>query len=194
VGDLAEADVGCVAETYGERGRDLLQRARGEDDRPVEPVGKPKSLSRESSVTDPTDDPEEKRERVRSLAAAVADRARRKGALYRTIGIKLVEPPYEVHTRARSLPGPVDEPSLVEEVALELLAEFDDTTARKLGVRVSNLSFAEQAQANLDSWEPDEGVVTDVDGDAGAPSVGSGEAGHGWRPSRPVQTTLSDFV
>jgi DNA polymerase IV (DinB-like DNA polymerase) len=197
VGDLAEADASWVEERYGERGRDLRRRARGEDDRPVEPVGKPKSLSRESSVTDPTDDPEAKRERVRSLAAAVADRARRKGALYRTIGIKLVEPPYEVYTRAQTLPGPVDEPGLVEEVALDLLAEFEDTTARKLGVRVSNLSFADQAQANLDSWEPDGTGVGRTAADESAETPAEPEpvrAGHGWRPSRPVQTTLSDFV
>ncbi|MFB6352894.1 MAG: DNA polymerase IV [Halobacteriales archaeon] len=204
VGDLADADAGWVEERYGERGRDLYRRARGEDDRPVEPVGQPKSLSRESSIADPTDDAEAKRDRIRRLAAAVADRARRKGALYRTIGIKFVEPPYEVHTRARTLPGPVDDPELVESVALELLREFEGATARKLGVRVSNLSFAEQAQADLDAWEGD-GTAGGRD-DPGEPADGgtatgtdAGEAdppraGHGWRPTRPVQTTLSDFV
>jgi len=198
VGDLAEADADWVAERYGERGRDLRRRARGEDDRAVEPVGEPKSLSRESSLTDPTADPATKGERVGRLAASVADRARRKGALYRTIGIKLVEPPYEVHTRARSLPGPVDDPELVESVALELLEEFETTTARKLGVRVSNLSFADQAQANLETWEPGQAASR---GEPTEPGDGDGvrepRAGHGWRPGRagrPVQTTLSDFV
>jgi len=192
IGDLAEADTSWVTETYGERGRDLHRRARGIDGRAVEPVGQPKSLSRESSVSDPTDDREGKRERVRSLAASVADRARRKGALYRTIGIKFVEPPYEIHTRARSLPGPVDDPSLVEDVALELLEEFEATTARKLGVRVANLSFAEQDQAELDEWEDESGVHDS----SPAPTEGEprGEARQNWQPSGARQTTLSEFV
>ena len=116
-------------------------------------MGLPKSLSRESAFTDATDDSDAKCERVRRLAAAVADRARGKEARYRTIGIKVVETPYDVNTRERSLPGPVDEPDLVEEVALDLLSEFEDSEVRKAGVRVSNLSFDDADQANLDAWE-----------------------------------------
>ncbi|MFB6362340.1 MAG: DNA polymerase IV [Halobacteriales archaeon] len=192
IGDLADADAAWVSETFGERGADLHRRANGQDDRAVEPVGEPKSLSRESSVNDPTDDPAAKRERIQSLAASVADRARRKGALYRTIGIKLVEPPYDIHTRARSLPGPVDDPALLEDVALDLLGEFEDTTARKLGVRVANLSFAEQDQAGLDNWEGDPMAA---DGSSEEPErEPRSRAGNRWQPSGTRQATLSEFV
>ncbi|AQL41221.1 DNA polymerase IV [Halorientalis sp. IM1011] len=152
-GDLAEADPDRLGERFGERGREIRSYARGEDDRPVEPVGKPKSLSRESAFTDATDDPERKRDRVRALAGDVAERARRKDALYRTIGIKVVTPPFDVHTRAESLPGPVEDADLVEEVALDLLAEFSDDDVRKVGVRVSNLDFSDAQQASLDGFE-----------------------------------------
>ncbi|WP_435177924.1 DNA polymerase IV [Halorussus sp. AFM4] len=152
--DLAAADRADLEERFGERGAEMHRRARGEDDREVTPRGRPKSLSRESAFTEATDDDEAKRERVRTLAEAVADRASRKGALYRTIGIKAVTPPYDVNTRARSLPGPVDDPDLVEEVALDLLGEFEGDEVRKVGVRVSNLSFAEGEQASLgDAWD-----------------------------------------
>jgi DNA polymerase IV (DinB-like DNA polymerase) len=151
-GDLAAADPAELGAEFGERGRELYARARGEDDRPVEPTGRPKSLSRESAFTEATDDEDAKREKVRALAADVADRARRKGALYRTIGIKVVEPPFDVNTRASSLPGPVDDPDLVAEVALDLLAEFADREVRKLGVRVSKLDFGETDQSSLDGW------------------------------------------
>ena len=153
VGDLADADVAAMEDAHGERGRELVRRARGIDEREVTPKGRPKSLSRESSFAAATEDAERKREQVRALAGPVADRARRKGAMYRTIGIKVVTTPYDVNTRERSLPGPVDEPDLVEEVALELLEEFADAEVRKVGVRVSNLSFDDADQANLDAWE-----------------------------------------
>ncbi|WP_136715291.1 DNA polymerase IV [Halorientalis salina] len=152
-GDLAEADPDRVTETFGERGREIWRYARGEDDRDVEPVGKPKSLSRESAFTEATDDRKRKRDRVRALAGDVADRAERKGALYQTIGIKVVTPPFDVHTRADSLPGPIEDADLVEEIALDLLAEFDDDEVRKVGVRVSNLDFADSDQASLDGFE-----------------------------------------
>jgi DNA polymerase IV (DinB-like DNA polymerase) len=152
-GDLADADPYELVEEFGERGRELHQRARGVDNRPVEPRGKPKSLSRESSFDGATDDFERVREQARTLGEAVADRASRKDAFYRTIGVKVVTPPYDVNTRAHSLPGPVDDPDLVEEVTQDLLDEFEDESVRKVGVRVSNLDFSEREQASLDGFE-----------------------------------------
>lgn len=155
-GDLADADPRVLADRFGERGRELYHRARGDDDRRVTPTGRPKSLSRESAFTDPTTDSAEKRKRVSTLAGAVAERARDRNAMYRTIGVKVVTPPFDVHTRARSLSGPVDDPGLVEEVALDLLTEFDDDRVRKVGVRVSNLQFTESDQTSLDGFDAPE--------------------------------------
>jgi len=152
-GDLADADQGVIVDQFGQRGRELYARARGEDDREVTPQGRPKSLSRESAFTESTADSEAKRKKVGALAADVAARAQSRGAMYRTIGIKVVTPPFDVNTRASSLSGPVDEPDLVESVALDLLTEFADDKVRKLGVRVSNLDFEGQDQARLDGFE-----------------------------------------
>ena len=152
-GDLATADPTDLADRFGERGRELYARARGDDDRAVTPTGRPKSLSRESAFTEATEETTAKRERVSALAADVAARARSREALYQTVGIKIVTPPFDVNTRATSLSGPVDEPDLVESIALELLEEFDDDPVRKLGVRVSNLSFGAQEQVRLDGFD-----------------------------------------
>lgn len=154
-GDLAAADPGPIRERFGERGQTLYDRARGHDDRVVTPTGRPKSLSRESAFTTATDDAARQRETVAGLAADVAERAAGKDALYRTIGIKAVTPPYDVNTRERSLPGPVADATLVREVALDLLTEFAGESIRKLGVRVSNLQFDAAAQAQLDGWSSD---------------------------------------
>jgi DNA polymerase IV (DinB-like DNA polymerase) len=172
-GDLAAADPGRLQDRFGDRGVELHDRARGDDDREVTPTGLPKSLSRESSFSAATDDTEAMREKIRALAAAVAERARSKGALYRTIGIKAVTTPYDVNTRAESLSGPVDEPELVEEVALSLLSEFEDEPVRKLGVRVSKLSFTAGEQASLDGFET--AAVADGSGDGAAGSADGSE-------------------
>jgi DNA polymerase IV (DinB-like DNA polymerase) len=160
-GDLAGADPAELRAAFGSRGPELRDRARGVDDREVTPTGRPKSLSRESAFGDPADDAE-KRETVSALAADVAARAQNREATYRTIGIKLVRPPYDVNTRERSLSGPVDAPDLVEDVALELLSEFEGEPARKVGVRVSNLSFASGEQARLDGWDGETGEDVSV--------------------------------
>ncbi|WP_135302977.1 DNA polymerase IV [Haloarcula amylovorans] len=152
-GDLADADPGPLNDHFGERGREIRRYARGEDTRAVTPKGDPKSLSRESAFTEAVNDTAEKRQKIGTLAAAVADRAHRKEARYQTIGIKVVEPPYEIHTRARSLPGPVADADLVESVALDLLSEFEDAAVRKVGVRVSNLDFSAGEQASLTGFE-----------------------------------------
>jgi DNA polymerase IV (DinB-like DNA polymerase) len=161
-GDIADGDVTVLVDAFGERGRDLYAQARGEDDREVEPKGRPKSLSSESAFVEATAAAAEKREKVRALADGVAERASAKGALYKTIGIKVVLPPFDVNTRARSLSGPVDDPELVEGVALDLLEEFEDAAVRKLGVRVSNLSFADREQATIDDWEGSGGDPADA--------------------------------
>ncbi|WP_256300348.1 DNA polymerase IV [Haloarchaeobius salinus] len=185
-GDLAASDRRALADRFGERGPELRDRARGHDDRPVTPRGLPKSFSRESAFGEPVTAPEPKVEQVRTLAEAVADRADRRGALYRTIGIKAVEPPFDVNTRERSLPGPVADEELVVDTALELVAEFDDVPVRKVGVRVSNLSFTERNQASLDSWESDEGRAA-TDGT-------SRNRSRAWRPDdSDGQSTLTDF-
>ncbi|SIR04116.1 DNA polymerase IV (DinB-like DNA polymerase) [Haladaptatus litoreus] len=160
-GDLADADPRALADRFGERGRELHQRARGDDDREVTPRGRPKSLSRESAFTGATSDSEEKRTRVETLATAVAERARDRNAMYRTIGVKVVTPPFDVHTRERSLPGPVDDPELVVSVALDLLSEFADDRVRKVGVRVSNLQFTEIDQTSLDGFDAPESVESE---------------------------------
>ena len=159
-GDLAAADPDQLADAFGDRGRELYHRARGIDDREVTPRGVPKSLSRESSLS-PTADTATKQETVSALAADVARRARERGCLYQTIGIKAVEPPFDVNTRARSLSGPVDDPDLVASVALDLLREFADDRVRKLGVRVSNLDFAAGDQATLTGFDGTEAAEDD---------------------------------
>ncbi|THE65914.1 DNA polymerase IV [Salinadaptatus halalkaliphilus] len=184
-GDVATADPEPLVERFGERGRELYDRARGEDDRRVEPKGEPKSFSRESAFAEPVADPEPKYDQIEALAEAVADRAQREGALYRTIGVKAVTPPYDVNTRERSLSGPVDEPDLVAEIARELCTEFDDVPVRKLGVRVANLEFAAADQASLDSWEG-ERVDTTAESAVAKESIDEPEPPHG-------QSSLADF-
>ncbi len=151
-GDIGTAEVSVFVDAFGERGKDLYAQARGEDDRTVEPKGNPKSISSESAFVEPTVDSETKQQKLRTLAGEVTERATAKGILYRTIGIKVVTPPFEVSTRSRSLSGPIHDSELVAELSLDLLSEFEGESVRKLGVRLSNLSFDNREQATIGEW------------------------------------------
>lgn len=152
-GDLATADTETIETALGDRGRELQQRARGHDPRQVSIPDDPKSISKETSFgNDPVTDLTVKQETIRELAQQVFQRAIEKDALYRTIGIKVVEPPFEVNTRERSLSGPIQDQKLLEGVAVDLLEGFAEARVRKLGVRISNLSFSEQQQTSLSTW------------------------------------------
>jgi len=197
-GDLADADPHALESRFGERGRELYDRARGADDRAVTPTGDPKSLSRESAFAEAVEATDRKRDQLRALAEAVADRAERKGAQYRTIGVKAVTPPYDINTRERSLPGPVEDADLVENIALDLFEEFEDEPVRKVGVRVSNLSFAGGEQARLTGWDEPEAAVdggdeaADEDG-AGANAESDDAEPEGADPDVSGQASLTDF-
>jgi DNA polymerase IV (DinB-like DNA polymerase) len=161
-GDLASADPANLDDRFGERGVQIHRYARGDDDRQVEPMGQPKSLSRESAFSEATQDEQRQRARISELASAVADRANHKELLYQTIGVKVVSPPFEVQTRARSLPGPVSDTDLVEEVALDLFAEFAGDPVRKLGVRLSKLSDGDDQPA-LTAFEGEQSPAPEQD-------------------------------
>jgi DNA polymerase IV (DinB-like DNA polymerase) len=151
-GDLASLSVQEVVDRFGSNATKLYDRVRGIDPRSVEPVGEPKSISKEKSI-EPTKSMETKRALVERLGTQVNERVERKGARYRTVGIKVVETPFDVNTRERSLHGPVREPDLVQSIAGELLEEFRDSEVRKLGVRVSNLEFFSGDQLRISAVE-----------------------------------------
>jgi DNA polymerase IV (DinB-like DNA polymerase) len=186
-GELAAADPATLGARFGERGRRVARYARGEDDRAVEPIGKPQSLSRESAFPEATEETGPQHERLQTLADAVTERASRRNVLYQTISIKVVTPPFEVHTRARSLPGPVDEPLLVRDVARDLFEEFEGERVRKLGVRLSNLSFTGGDQPTLDEWAGEVEPTTAGDGTGGQGCPDSGDSDHRG------QRTLQDY-
>lgn len=150
-GDLAELSAQEVVTRFGSNATTLHDRVRGIDPREVTPVGEAKSISKETSF-EATTDLDVKTGIIQNLAEQVNERARRKDARYRTIGIKVVETPFDLNTRERSLLGPIRDPDLVESVALTLLEEFADAEVRKLGVRVSNLDFFDGEQTRVSTW------------------------------------------
>jgi len=141
VADLAGAGDAVLDRTFGSRlGRELRERARGHDQRPVVTERERKSESRETTF------PEDVSDRVRlyatldELADDVARGLADGGHAGRTITLKVRLRPFRTHTRSRTVDAHTNDPVVIRAVARQLLADFElESPVRLLGVGVANL-------------------------------------------------------
>ena len=109
IGDLAAIDPKRLERRFGAHGHDLLQLAKGIDDREVisEPA-EAKSLGQEHTYDRDTDDRERLRRTLLELADGVARRLRRHGLKARTVTLKYRDEAFRTLTRAETLASPID--------------------------------------------------------------------------------------
>jgi DNA polymerase-4 len=142
VQDLADADEGALIDGFGIRqGPWLSRRGRFEDDAPVQTSREAVSESREATFDEDISDTEEMRARMGELVVELSRALRKHGHKGRTVGIKVRYSDFETHTRARTVPTPIDDAENIGRIADELLDEFNPELAvRLLGVRVAGLA------------------------------------------------------
>lgn len=148
VGDLAACGPGLLREQFGPTyGAWLHQAARGIDDRPVETVSVPRSVSRETTFErdlHPRQDRAELSEIFTALCMRVSQDLARKGCRGRTVGIKLRYEDFRTLTRDITLARPVSAAMDIRRAAGECLRRVPlEQRLRLLGVRVSGLSFGD---------------------------------------------------
>jgi DNA polymerase-4 len=142
VQDLADAAEANLIEAFGTRqGPWLAKRARFEDDAPIQTSREAVSESREETFDEDISDVEEMRARMGELVGELSRALRKHGHKGRTVGIKVRYSDFETHTRARTVPAPIDDAENIGRIAGELLDEFNPERAvRLLGVRVAGLA------------------------------------------------------
>ena len=151
VGALQRADEQALAARFGARhGRDLLARAHfhGSDVVAAE-SGPAKSRSSETTFDRDIADTGELEAVLARLAAELCDALQRKQARGRTIAIKVRLDDWTTVTRARTLPGAVNDTATITAVALELLRAYaPPRPVRLLGVRVAAFEDCDDATAS----------------------------------------------
>jgi DNA polymerase-4 len=138
---LATAPEAQLTSWFGPRlGLHLGRLARFDHDSPVTTVRVAKSESRETTFDEDLRGLEALTPVLQRLAGelcATLDKEERRGP---TVGIKVRLDDFSTHTRARTLEAPTNDRSVVTDVALDLLREFDPPRpVRLLGVRVAGL-------------------------------------------------------
>ena len=144
-GTLAARDPTDLMRLVGSSGPRLHRLARGEDERPVDPVGERKSVSAETTFDVDVADPHELSATLRRLAEKVSRRLKADGIAGRTVTLKLKTPDFRILTRARSLADPTRLADRIHREAADLLAREPPRRYRLIGVGVSELTDGDAA-------------------------------------------------
>ena len=144
IGQLAACTPAWLVEQFGRSyGHWLHEAANGIDDRPVNTVSEPVSMSRETTFDRDLHARRDRSELGRvftELAEQVASDLQRRGYAGRTIGIKLRFEDFKTVTRDLTLPDVTDDARAIRQAAGQCLKRVDLTRRiRLLGVRAGTL-------------------------------------------------------
>jgi nucleotidyltransferase/DNA polymerase involved in DNA repair len=141
VAELAAAEDLALERALGPRlGRELRERARGHDDRPLVTHRERKSESRETTFPADVTDAATLRHTLDRLVESVCRGLAAEGRVGRMVTLKIRLRPFRTHTRSRTIGEPTRDPEVVGAVCRELLAAFElDAPVRLLGVGIAGL-------------------------------------------------------
>ena len=176
IGELARIDEAELVARYGKIGRRLSLCARGEDDRRVDPEGKAKSLSSETTLDKDTAELDRLRPILWQLAETVARRMKKAGIVGKSVTLKLKTADFRLVTRSRRLKSATQSAEEMFQVAEPLLAhEADGRAFRLIGIGAHDLVEAGQvAQGDLFSGFGPAGSKVDKALDAVREKFGDG--------------------
>lgn len=154
IGDLARWPPADLVRRFGKHREELARRALGQDDRPVEPEGEIKSVSKEITFAHDTVDLGALKRTLRHLSDEVGRRLRREGLRGVTIRLKLRWSDFTTIARQITLDQPTHHDEAIYAAASGLLerAWKPGAAVRLIGVGVSGFDgSAEQ----LGLWDVD---------------------------------------
>jgi DNA polymerase-4 len=134
---------------FGKAGGFFFKIVRGIDDREVRPNRETKSIGAEDTFPYDLTTQEEMSEALERISALVHQRLLRHDMKARTITLKIKFHDFKIITRSRSMNIPINEMSVILEVARQLLVEaaLEEKKVRLLGITLSN--FGESAMKNI---------------------------------------------
>jgi DNA polymerase-4 len=149
IGQLCTLDPREIGQRYGRIGLRLAQLARGDDDRRVDPAGRARSISAETTFARDEANAEALARTLWPLCEKVALRLKQSALAAGTVTLKLKTSDFRLRTRSRRLPDPTQFADTMYRTARHLLAiEADGATRfRLIGVGADGL--VDSAAADL---------------------------------------------
>ncbi len=153
IGQLAECDVQLLLSRFGKWGIYMHELAQGIDESEVREEECCKSISRETTFEEDTDNTEILNRTMDALAEDVHRSLIEEGFLFRTVGIKVRTKGFVTHTRAHTLVHYTDDTGVIKDTAKALLKEFlDGRMVRLIGVRLSSLERRRTRQKSIEEF------------------------------------------
>lgn len=151
IGDLQNAGQDKLIETFGQNhGIWLYEMAQGTDNSPVEENYELKSINRNITFDEDTDDLELMHKTIEDMAKDVFASLQEGNLCYKTVTLRVRFDNFETFTRAKSLPNYGSDFAVIVKICNELLEEFlGKRKIRQLGVRVSNLAERKAKQKSI---------------------------------------------
>jgi DNA polymerase IV (DinB-like DNA polymerase) len=142
IGDLALCDPSALIEAFGELGRQLHLMARGIDDSEVQERAQIRSIGRELTFQQDTNDSDTVLKTLNRLAEEVCEDASKHQFQFKTVTVKVRYENFETHNHAKTLPFMTNRRQDAEKTARELLQPYlkPDRKIRLVGLRVSGLA------------------------------------------------------
>lgn len=148
ISDLAVRTKDELFMTFGKRGADFYDKARGQDESPVSSEWTLKSISEQETFATDTRDATHLLDQLARMCGHVMERTRSEGfSQVGTVGVTVRFADFQTRSRAHTLDAPTSDTRLVRAEAIKLLLPFLDKrrnpkgqAIRLLGVRVERLS------------------------------------------------------
>jgi DNA polymerase-4 len=162
--DVRTADPKLLRDAVGNMTEWLIQLARGEDDRPVQPNRAAKSSSSECTYAEDLQDLDHIRNEVAELARENVEWLQRKHLSARTVTIKVRYSDFTTITRSHSSP-PTDDVETIVQRAIDLLGKTDAgrRPVRLLGVGVHNFTREDEPHTAL-LWDVAQDAIESLRG------------------------------
>jgi DNA polymerase IV len=158
IGDLHRWEKDQLTERFGQTGERLFHLARGEDYRRISPNAPVKSISKETTFFEDTSDPDVLDGHLWRLSEQVSARAKAKDKAGRVVTLKLKTKAFKTITKRQSLHQPTQMADTIYRVASSLYDAAGNTgPLRLIGVGLSDLSSAQDADREGDLLDPDAG-------------------------------------
>jgi DNA polymerase-4 len=141
IGELASLPLDSLTEMYGESyGHYLHQASRGIDESPLVTHWEPKSVSRETTFQEDTNNWQTIAKTIAELTKEVVDDIKEKGYKSRTVTLKVRFSDFKTYTRAMTLTEPTDSLEHIRKAAFQCLGRIElKMKVRLIGVRLTQL-------------------------------------------------------
>lgn len=158
IGDLHRWEKDQLMDRFGQTGERLWHLARGEDFRRISPNAPVKSISKETTFFEDTSDPDVLDGHLWRLSEQVSARAKAKDKAGRVVTLKLKTKAFKTITKRQSLHQPTQMADTIYRVARSLYDAAGHTGPfRLIGVGISDLTSAQDADREGDLLDPDAG-------------------------------------